>query len=177
MSFIKVRLRWVRFVRKTYKSLRSNRFGARKGIKYWIAKSVVQRQLWKPSRHGVALGLSLGVAVGMLPPLPIQTVLAIALAVRYRANIPAAASAVWISNPATAVPLFIYQSKLGKAIFHLSDRYEGKELEFDIQTMSFATFGVLITAIVLAPLVYFVVYYIWGIGLIFSSKSRKNDCF
>jgi len=132
----------------------------------------VQRELWKPSRHQVALGLSLGVAVGMLPPLPIQTILAIALAVRYRANIPAAASAVWISNPATAIPLFIYQCKLGKAIFYLSARYQGKELEFDIQTMSFATFGVLITAIVLAPLVYFVVYYIWGLVLIFSNKSR-----
>ena len=175
MSFIKARRQWARFVRKTYKSLRSNRLGKRKGIRNWLAKGVVQRELWRPSRHRVALGLSLGVAVGMLPPLPIQTVLAIALAVRYRANIPAAATAVWISNPATAVPLFIYQCKVGKTIFNFNDKYGGKELDFDIQTMSFATFGVLISAVVLAPVVYFVVYYVWGLGIMIFYKSKKVD--
>ena len=41
--------------------------------------------------------------------------------------------------------------------------------------MSFASFGVLISAVVLAPVVYFVVYYVWGLGIMIFYKSKKLD--
>ena len=74
-----------------------------------MANGIGNKLLWKfTDRSRVSLGFSLGFAVAMLPPLPIQTFLAIILSIKFRANIPASALAVWISNPATALPLFIF---------------------------------------------------------------------
>ena len=97
----------------------------------------------------------------MLPPLPIQTFLAIILAVKYRANIPAAALAVWISNPATAVPLFIFQCQIGKwLLVKIGVEYQS-DFEFDLHSVSCATLGISVTAIIGALLSYLIVYNLW----------------
>ena len=97
----------------------------------------------------------------MLPPLPIQTFLAIILAVKYRANIPAAALAVWISNPATAVPLFILQCQIGKWLLVKTGVEYQSDSEFDLHSVSCATLGIIVTAIIEALLSYLVVYNLW----------------
>jgi uncharacterized protein (DUF2062 family) len=55
--------------------------------------------------HRVALGLAVGVFVGMTPTVPLQTLLALALAWMMRASLAAAYIGIWITNPVT-IPFF-----------------------------------------------------------------------
>lgn len=57
--------------------------------------------------HYIAMGMAIGVFVGITPTIPFHTALAIALAFILRGSKPAAAIGVWIANPLT-IPLFYY---------------------------------------------------------------------
>jgi len=59
--------------------------------------------------HYIAMGMAIGVFVGVTPTIPFHTALAIALAFVLRGSKPAAAIGVWIANPLT-IPLFYYGS-------------------------------------------------------------------
>ncbi len=71
------------------------------------------RYLWlkflriEASPHNIAIGLAAGVFIGLLPVLPFQTVLAVALAFIVRGNKLAAALGTWVSNPLNWVPFYI----------------------------------------------------------------------
>ena len=162
MSFIKVKNYWAKYIRKIYRSLRKYRSDKKHNFRKWLANGIGNKALWKiSSRSHVASGFSIGFAIAMLPPLPIQTFLAIMLAVKYKANIPAAALAVWISNPATAVPLFIFQCQIGKwLLVKIGVEYQS-DFEFDLHSVSCATLGILVTAIIGALLSYLIVYNLW----------------
>ena len=63
--------------------------------------------------HYVALGMAIGVFVGVTPTVPLHTIIALALALVFRASKPAAVIGVWFGNPLT-IPAFYYASyKLG----------------------------------------------------------------
>lgn len=71
--------------------------------------------------HYVAMGMAIGVFVGVTPTIPFHTVLAIALAFVLRGSKPAAAIGVWFANPVT-IPLFYIGSyKVGVFVFGGSD--------------------------------------------------------
>ncbi len=59
--------------------------------------------------HYIALGMAIGVFIGVTPTIPFHTALAIAFAFVLRGSKPAAAIGVWIANPLT-IPLFYYGS-------------------------------------------------------------------
>lgn len=59
--------------------------------------------------HYVALGMAIGVFVGVTPTLPLHTAIALSLAFLFKASKPAAAIGVWIGNPLT-IPAFYYGS-------------------------------------------------------------------
>jgi len=61
----------------------------------------------KDNPHKIALGLAVGVLIGFLPTWPLQTVLAVGLAMALRGSKLTAAAGVWIS-PAPALPAFYY---------------------------------------------------------------------
>jgi len=63
-------------------------------------------ELWHPERRSFALGFAVGAFFGLVPA-PIQMLGAALGAYYFRANIPAAIAATWISNPFT-MPFFVY---------------------------------------------------------------------
>lgn len=69
----------------------------------------------KGSPSQIALGLAVGVFVGISPLWGVQMFLAAALATLVTANRPAAVAAVWVSNPLTAVPLYSLTYRVGHA--------------------------------------------------------------
>ncbi len=71
------------------------RYGLGRFFRYWYLK------LWRirESPHSVAMGLSVGVFVGCLPIIPLQTVVALAIAHMFRCSKIAAAAGTWITNP------------------------------------------------------------------------------
>ena len=81
--------------------------------KYNIREFVQRVKNLEGDPHYVAMGLAIGVFVGMTPTIPFHTALAVALAFIFRGSKAAAALGVWFSNPITA-PIFYWGSyKLG----------------------------------------------------------------
>jgi uncharacterized protein (DUF2062 family) len=68
--------------------------------------------LWHLNRRSVAGGLALGVFVAFIP-LPLQMLMAAALSLWLRVNLPLAVATVWITNPITIPPIFYIGYKVG----------------------------------------------------------------
>lgn len=66
--------------------------------------------------HPVALGMAIGVFIGITPTIPLHTVLALGLAVILRASKPAAYIGIWFSNPVTIPFFYLASYKLGAFI-------------------------------------------------------------
>ncbi|MCC8193124.1 MAG: DUF2062 domain-containing protein [Deltaproteobacteria bacterium] len=81
-------------------------------IRYWYLRLV----RIQASPHNIALGLAAGVFVGLLPVLPFQTVIAIALAFVVRGSKIAAALGTWVSNPLNWVPVYMMFYYVGRAV-------------------------------------------------------------
>lgn len=88
----------------------------------------------RASEHNVARGLAAGVYVGLLPVLPFQTVIAVALAFVVRGSKIAAALGTWVSNPLNWVPCYLMFYYVGKLVLPLDvppldlDHVEMKQL-------------------------------------------------
>ena len=70
---------------------------------------------WSLNRKNVTRAFALGLLVAFFP-LPIHALLATALALVLRLNIPAAVIATFLSNPFTVVPLFLFAYWVGCTI-------------------------------------------------------------
>lgn len=72
-------------------------------------------RLWHLSRHGIALGVAIGVFFGLLIPIaqmPASAVFAMLL----RANLPAAIASTLVTNPFTFAPLYYLAYQIGAVI-------------------------------------------------------------
>jgi uncharacterized protein len=71
----------------------------------------------KDPPHKIALGLALGIFVGLLPIMGVQMATVTLIALPLRANLKAANAAVWISNPFTFIPMYYFNYRLGLRFF------------------------------------------------------------
>lgn len=70
-------------------------------------------RLWKAERTTVAMGMALGLFVGLLPTYWVQVVLVVFLAFVLRVNITASVLGTAITNPFTTIPIVSLQYKIG----------------------------------------------------------------
>ena len=85
---------------RIYRTLRHPSQRRRSRAHAWIAERVKDRALWHPHPDALAKGLAMGLFVA-LQPIPLQMFVAVAIAVRYRWNVPLSAAACWITTPFT----------------------------------------------------------------------------
>ena len=78
----------------------------------------------KGEPHELALGMALGVFTGMLPILPFQIALAVALALLFKASKITAALGTWVSNPLNLYFIYLYDFKLGAYLLGLEKGHE-----------------------------------------------------
>lgn len=81
----------------------------------WIGPALHHPRLWHLSRHGLALGVALGLFFGLLIPLA-QIPLSAAAAVVLRANLPAAVASTLVTNPVTFGPVYYAAWQLGSFV-------------------------------------------------------------
>lgn len=70
----------------------------------------------------LALGIAFGIFTGMMPIMPFQTALAVALALFFRVSKITAALGTWISNPLNWYFLYYSNYKIGALILNLSEK-------------------------------------------------------
>jgi uncharacterized protein (DUF2062 family) len=66
--------------------------------------------------HELALGMSIGIFIGMTPTIPFHTIVAIALALALKASKITAVLGTWICNPLTVYLVYKYSYKIGSII-------------------------------------------------------------
>lgn len=86
--------------------------------------------LWHVDQNTVAKAVAVGLFVAFMP-VPLQMLLAAAIAIIVRANLPIAVALVWISNPVTMPPLFYGAYKLGAFIMGAGEESFHMELSLD----------------------------------------------
>ena len=153
-----MRRRYKKFARKTYRFLRNRKRRRENRFFEWLGDRILNRDLWRPRRHAVAIGVAIGVAVSMLPPIPVQMLLAAVIAVLLRGNIPIAAAACWVSNPLTWAPILYFQRAFGDWVLRPRSF---DELHPTFHTLRCTALGAVVFALVLAPLGYFITFALW----------------
>ncbi len=82
----------------------------------WLHRRVGDRlldpALWQPEREPMARGFAVGGFLSMLP-IPFQSIPAAAIAIAGRMNVPTALVGCWVTNPVTAVFIWIVQLRIG----------------------------------------------------------------
>lgn len=152
--------RYLRLVRMSLKSLRHPRLRHRR---WWqvLTKPIRNRCLWIPCRDTVAAGLAFGLFFSMML-MPFQSLPAVLLAMRFRANVPFAFAACWVTNPLTAVPVIFGQFCLGqwmRDVLHVPMPHFLTNVEFhvpDVGTLNMASFilGMISSGVLVALMAY-----------------------
>ncbi|MBT8140746.1 MAG: DUF2062 domain-containing protein [Gammaproteobacteria bacterium] len=78
------------------------------------------RQLWTTKRRNVVLGLGIGIFCGF-QPIPAHTMLAVLLAIWWKANLPMSIVATLFNNPITMFPMYFLGYKVGCVILGVPD--------------------------------------------------------
>jgi uncharacterized protein len=76
--------------------------------------------------HELALGMSFGIFAGMMPIMPVQMALAVALALAFKGSKITAALGTWISNPLNWYFLYYYSQKLGAYVLGIEGQQMGR---------------------------------------------------
>ncbi len=137
----------------------------------WLGDPV----LWQLSRNSFATGVAVGLFCAYLP-MPLETLVAILMAVVFRGNILVAVALVWISNPLTWPFMFGTAYVLGAKICSGFDFYQ-----YDF----FNTFplakryielwvGCLIIGPILAAVGYFTTLGLWRLHVVTRWRERKR---
>ena len=95
----------------------------REGLEHnrWLrpfARGVLRPDLWRFHRRSVPRAIALGFFLGVLVPFA-HSFFAALLAVVFRANVPVAVAATWISNPFTWLVMWPLAYRLGKILLGL----------------------------------------------------------
>lgn len=128
--------------------------------------------------HYIAVGMGIGVFVGITPTIPFHTAIALAMAFVFKGSKPAAAIGVWVSNPAT-IPFFYWGSyKVGNFILGNSVQIDFSEPSI-ISLMhmgSHFTITAIVGGIILGIIPGIVAYFITFKFFRFIQSHKKDQC-
>ncbi|MFB0611106.1 DUF2062 domain-containing protein [Aurantiacibacter poecillastricola] len=136
-----------------------------------VAGTIARSELWRFTRRSVPRGVALGVFAAFIIPLG-QTLLAVALALPSRANLPLAAVTTLITNPFTVAFWAVVAHKIGQFFLHIDAATTGaatesissgwlQEFAQWAEIAGVAAFGFMILAIVGAAIGYLVASFAW----------------
>lgn len=145
----------------------------------FFGKLLHDPNLWHLNRHSVARAMGVGLFAALIP-IPMQMLLAAALAIPVRGNLPIAVSLVWLTNPLTMPPVFFVTYMTGAWLMQVPPRTLPEEITVDWVTDQLATLwqpfllGSVVCGVVLGVLAYFITqfYWRWWVG----RQWRRRQC-
>ncbi len=134
--------------------------------------------LWHFNRRTVSGAFAVGIFCAFIP-LPSQMIIAAAIAILVRVNLPISVSLVWITNPITMPPMFYAAYKTGTFVlgqepltseYHLSAEWFSEQLHIIWQPF---LLGCLICGIFSAILAYMAIRLLWRLHIVQHIKERR----
>lgn len=135
--------------------------------------------LWHLNRKSVSLAFAVGLFF-MWIPVPSQMVLAAAIAILVRSNLPISVILVWISNPLTMGPMFYGAYKFGAWMLSVPHSKFSFELSLDwLMTEMLAIWkpfllGCFTMAAISSLLGFFTVRILWRLHIVRYIKQKKE---
>lgn len=80
-----------------------------------FGERIMAPELWHLNRRSVSAAIAIGVFLAFIP-MPGQMLVAAALAIWSRVNLPVAVMSVWITNPLTMAPIYFFTYKVGAMV-------------------------------------------------------------
>lgn len=136
--------------------------------------------LWELNRYSVSTAVFIGFLVAFTP-LPIHMAAAALLAIWWRANLPVAVAAVWISNPVTIPPQFYLAYKIGAHLLHQPQNDFAFELSMHWVREEFAALwqplllGCLVCGLTAGTIGWMAVRFFWRLQVISRWRSRQRE--
>jgi len=134
--------------------------------------------LWHLNRRSASGAFAVGLFVAFIP-IPLQMLLAAALAIVARVNLPVSVALVWITNPITLPPVFYFCYRLGAWILNEPGPSPNVELSLEWLQSELSSIwqpfllGTLLAGITSAVLGYCTVRGLWRLNLTRYYRRRK----
>ncbi|WP_251359948.1 DUF2062 domain-containing protein [Kangiella sp. TOML190] len=136
-------------------------------------------QLWHLNRYSASAAFAIGLFCAFIP-VPFQMIIAAALAIGLKANLPISIATCWVTNPLTIPPMFYFAYKVGTWIlgapvedfvFELSMEWLQNEL---LAIWKPFLLGCLICAIAAGLLGYVTIQLAWRYHVVMAWRARKE---
>lgn len=144
-----------------------------------FGRRLTDPKLWHLNRRAVAGGLALGLFVGFMPVLA-QMFVAAALAIFFRVNLPLAAMGVWITNPLTFAPIYLFNYKVGAWVLDMPVEHYGFTMTWQWFTHEFLMIwqplllGSFICGVTAGLLAILFVRFFWRLMVVRNWLQRKK---
>jgi len=135
--------------------------------------------IWHLNRRSAAGGIAIGLFCAFIP-LPVHMVVAAALAMLLRVNLPLAVILTWITNPVTFAPVFYFAYQvgswiLGSPVHHIAFEFSLHWLEvIFVRIWQPLLLGCVVLATLSALTGYFATILVWRILLVKKWTDRKS---
>lgn len=144
-----------------------------------VSRWLKNPEIWHLHRRSVAGAAFIGLFCAFVP-VPFQMLIAAALAIVSRCNLPLSVALVWISNPITMPPMFYFTYRLGAWLLNMDVRVHSIELSWEWLTANLAhigyplIFGSLLCGWVAGVTGYVLVRVTWRLHVISRWRERKE---
>lgn len=135
--------------------------------------------LWHFNRRSVSGAFAVGLFCAFIP-LPMQMIIAAAIAILVRVNLPISVSLVWLTNPITMPPIFYGAYKIGAYVmgqeaisseYHLSAKWFSEQLDLIWQPF---LLGCLIAGTLSALIAYSGIRLLWRLHIVRHINERRH---
>ncbi len=144
-----------------------------------LSQMLVRMRALEGTPHYIALGTALGIFVSITPIIPLQTVVAIALAFLVRGSKSAAVLGTWLSNPLTIPVVYYANYKLGCTLMGVQKTVDGIAFGSFSQLMELGlevTWAMIVGGVVIGAILGLMAYFVtFRIFIIIRRRARQAD--
>ncbi len=150
---------------------------ASRGMKIF-GKLLHDANLWHLNRRSAAGAFAVGLFCAFIP-VPFQMVLAAALAIPFRVNLPLSVALVWVTNPITMPVIFYFCYLVGNSLVGSPEQQFSFELSWQWLAESISTIspafllGCLILGTITCIVGYFTISLLWRQSVVNAWQARK----